>query len=320
MLGKKKPEKSENKPGLLKRLRARLNKGDSWLTTDLADFIPGGKIDDDTLDELETRLILGDVGVDATEHIIDGLRQRLKRSELKDLATLMSTLRQSMIDIISPVSVPLEIDTTQQPFTILVVGINGSGKTTTIGKLARRILDDKQTVMLAAADTFRAAAVEQLMVWGERNDVPVIAQKTGADPSAVVYDALSAARSRDIDVLIADTAGRLHTQGNLMEELKKIKRVLGKLDEKAPQETLLVIDASNGQNALAQARKFHADIGLTGVCVTKLDGSAKGGILFAIARELGVPIRFIGIGEQVDDLAVFDAENYVDAILDQPAE
>lgn len=319
MLGKKKTEKPESKPGFIRRLRARLNKGDSWLTTDLGDLIPGGKIDDDTITELETRLLLGDVGVDATEHIIEGLRERLKRSELKDLPTLMKALRDSMVEIISPLAIPLEIDKTQQPFVILVVGINGSGKTTTIGKLARRLLDQKNTVMLAAADTFRAAAVEQLQVWGKRNDVPVIAQKTGADPSAVVYDALASARSRDIDVLIADTAGRLHTQGNLMEELKKIKRVLGKLDAGAPQETLLVIDASNGQNALVQARKFHADIGLTGVCITKLDGSAKGGILLAIARELAVPIRFIGIGEQVDDLAVFDAEQYVDALLDQPA-
>ncbi|MDH3646617.1 MAG: signal recognition particle-docking protein FtsY [Gammaproteobacteria bacterium] len=322
MLRKKKStettEPAEKKPGFLRRLRTRLNKGDSWLTTDVADLIPGGKIDDTTLEELETRLLLGDVGVDATEHIIDGLRERLKRSELNDLAALMNALRQGMIELISPTAIPLEIDTTQQPFVILMVGVNGAGKTTTIGKLANRFLDEGRSVMLAAADTFRAAAVEQLQVWGERNGVPVIAQHAGADPSAVVYDALVATRARDIDILIADTAGRLHTQSNLMEELKKIKRVLGKLDENAPQETLLVIDAGNGQNALAQARQFHEDVGLTGVCITKLDGSAKGGILLAIARELGVPIRFIGIGEQADDLAVFNAEQYVDALLELP--
>jgi len=228
-------------------------------------------------------------------------------------------LRQGMRDILDPVCQPLAVpDAGPKPFMILMVGVNGAGKTTTIGKLANRFLDEGRSVMLAAADTFRAAAVEQLQVWGERNGVPVIAQHAGADPSAVVYDALVATRARDIDILIADTAGRLHTQSNLMEELKKIKRVLGKLDENAPQETLLVIDAGNGQNALAQARQFHEDVGLTGVCITKLDGSAKGGILLAIARELGVPIRFIGIGEQADDLAVFNAEQYVDALLELP--
>lgn len=321
MLRKKKSsadkEADEKKPGFFGRLRARLNKGDSWLTTDVADLIPGGKIDDATLEELETRLILGDVGIEATEHIIDGLRGRLKRTELKDLPALMAALRESMIEIMQPVAVPLEIDESQKPFVILMVGVNGAGKTTTIGKLAGRFRDDGHRVMLAAADTFRAAAIEQLQAWGERNDVQVVAQQTGADPSAVVYDAMEAARSRQADVLIADTAGRLHTQGNLMAELKKIKRVLGKLDDSAPQETLLVIDAGNGQNALAQARQFNEDIGLSGICITKLDGSAKGGILLAIARELKVPIRFIGIGEQADDLAVFDAAQYVDALLDQ---
>ncbi|MBT8135877.1 MAG: signal recognition particle-docking protein FtsY [Gammaproteobacteria bacterium] len=320
MLRKKKSDKTEaaeKKPGFITRLRARINKGDSWLTTDVKDLIPGGRIDEDTLEELETRLLLGDVGVDATEHIIDGLRKRLKRTEMKDLDALMAALRESMLEIVAPAARPLDIDTTHQPFVILMLGVNGAGKTTTIGKLARRYLDDGYSVMLAAADTFRAAAIEQLQAWGERNDVPVVAQRSGADPSAVVYDALEAARARGVDVLIADTAGRLHTQSNLMEELKKIKRVLGKLDPSAPQETLLVIDATNGQNALSQARQFHADIGLTGVCITKLDGSAKGGILLAIARELDVPIRYIGIGEQIDDLDVFDAESYVDALLQQ---
>ncbi|MDH3589757.1 MAG: signal recognition particle-docking protein FtsY [Gammaproteobacteria bacterium] len=323
MLRKKKSgpaaDTAEKTSGFFSRLRGRLNKGDSWLTTDVADLIPGGKIDDATIEELETRLLLGDVGVDATEHIIDGLRARLRRSELKDLTSLMSALRDTMVEIISPVAAPLVINPAQQPFVILMLGVNGAGKTTTIGKLARRFMDDGYSVMLAAADTFRAAAIEQLQVWGERNEVPVIAQHTGADPSAVIYDALEAARARGIDILIADTAGRLHTQSNLMEELKKIKRVLGKLDANAPHETMLVIDAGNGQNALVQAVKFHHDVGLTGVCITKLDGSAKGGILLAIARELAVPVRFIGIGEQIDDLDVFDAEQYVDALLDQPA-
>ncbi len=322
MLRKKKPaEKTagegEKKPGFFRRLRARLNQGDSWLTTDVADLIPGGKIDEDTLDELETRLLVGDVGVDATEDIIESLRKRLKRSELKDLDALSAALRETILEMIAPASVPLTIDTAQRPFVILMLGVNGAGKTTTIGKLARRYIADGHNVMLAAADTFRAAAIEQLQAWGERNEVPVISQHSGADPSAVVYDALEAARARDYGVLICDTAGRLHTQGNLMEELKKIKRVLGRLDENAPHETLLVIDATNGQNALAQARKFHEDIGLTGLCITKLDGSAKGGILLAIARELALPVRYIGIGEQAEDLDVFNAEDYVDALLMQ---
>lgn len=306
---------AETKPGFVKRLRARLNRGDSWLTTDVRDLIPGGKIDEDTIEELETRLLLGDVGVEATEEIIAGLNRRLKRTELKDLAALQAALHTSILDIVAPVAQPLEIDSERKPFVILMVGVNGSGKTTTIGKLARRYLDEGRSVMLAAGDTFRAAAIEQLQVWGKRHDVTVVAQQPGADPAAVVYDALEAARARNIDVLIADTAGRLHTQGNLMDELRKVKRVLGRLDDKAPDETLLVIDAGNGQNALNQARQFHEAIGLTGLCITKLDGTAKGGILIAIARELGLPVRFIGIGEQADDLGVFVARDYVDALV-----
>lgn len=309
------PQEPGPKPGFIKRLRARLNQGDSWLTMDVADLIPGGKIDELTLEELETRLLLGDVGVEATQRIIDGVEKKLRRTELKDLAALRTALHEAVLELLEPCAVPLKIDTGRRPYVILMVGVNGAGKTTTIGKLARRFLDAGHAVMLAAGDTFRAAAIEQLQVWGERNDVPVIAQEPGADPAAVIYDALEAARARNVDVLIADTAGRLHTQEGLMEELRKIKRVLGRLDEHAPDETMLVIDAGNGQNALTQARRFHDAIGLTGITITKLDGTARGGILLAIAEELSIPIRFIGVGEAAEDLDVFSATDYVEALL-----
>ncbi len=313
MFGKK--EKPEKREGFIKRLRARINRGDNWLTYDLANLAPGGKIDEDVLDELEAMLVMADVGVETTERIISELQKSLARKELKDVDALRSGLRKSLCDILEPVEAPLSIAPTDGPFVILMVGVNGAGKTTTIGKLARRLKDDGYSVMLAAGDTFRAAAVEQLQVWGERNDVPVIAQQSGADPAAVIFDAWDAARARDIDVLLADTAGRLQSQTGLMDELAKIKRVVARRDDTAPHEIMLVLDASQGQNALVQAEKFHDALGLTGITVTKLDGSAKGGILLAIANKLRVPVRFIGIGETAEDMQPFSAEEFVDALL-----
>jgi fused signal recognition particle receptor len=309
------PEPAARQPGFIARLRAKLNRGDSWLTYDLANLLPGGRIDDAVLDELEMRLIAADVGIETTEKILGGLRAQVSRKELGNLDALVGALRDSMLAIVKPVGRPLAVDTSRRPFVILVVGVNGSGKTTTIGKLARRLTDEGRKVVLAAGDTFRAAAIEQLQVWGERDGVPVIAQAAGADPAAVIFDAMQSAQARGADVLIADTAGRLHTQSNLMEELRKVKRVLARLDPEAPHEVLLVLDAGQGQNALAQARQFNEAMGVTGLVLTKLDGTAKGGIVFAIADALGIPVRFIGIGESADDFGVFDAESYVDAIL-----
>jgi fused signal recognition particle receptor len=309
---------ADKQPGFLARLRAKLNRGDSWLTYDLANLLPGGKIDDAVLDELETRLIGADVGIETTEKILDDLRGKVARKELGDLDALLDALRQSLLDIVVPVSRPLAIDESRRPYVILVVGVNGSGKTTTIGKLARRLTSEGRKVVLAAGDTFRAAAVEQLQVWGDRNGVPVIAQAAGADPAAVIYDALQSAQARGTDVLIADTAGRLHTQSNLMEELKKVKRVLGRLEPSAPHEVLLVLDASQGQNALTQAQQFHQALGVTGLVLTKLDGTAKGGIVLAIADRMGLPLRYVGVGETAEDFGVFDAETFVDAVLAPP--
>ncbi|MEW6648234.1 MAG: signal recognition particle-docking protein FtsY [Pseudomonadota bacterium] len=311
-----KPEEQQDKPGLLARLRQGLAKTGQLLNTDIRDLVPvGRKIDDELLEELETRLLMADVGVEATTAIIQDLTKRISRKQLNDSTALFAALREDMAAILAPSSQPLIIDGTQQPFVILMAGINGAGKTTTIGKLAKRLQAEGKSVMLAAGDTFRAAAVEQLQVWGERNDIPVIAQGSGADTASVIFDALQAAKSRGIDVLIADTAGRLHTQSNLMEELKKVKRVLGKLDASAPHEVLLVLDAGTGQNALQQAQQFHQAIGVTGIALTKLDGTAKGGIIFAIAKRLGLPIRFIGVGEGIDDLRVFEAGEFVEALL-----
>lgn len=315
MFGKRKTQDVEKKQGFVNRLRAKLNKGDSWLTYDLANLAPGGKIDEEVLEDLESNLVMSDVGVEASGRIITGLQKRLARKELKDIAALQAGLRSSITKILEPVEQPLQITNDGGPFVILMIGVNGAGKTTTIGKLARRLKDDGLSVMLAAGDTFRAAAVEQLQAWGDRNDVPVIAQQMGADPAAVIYDAYEAARSRNIDVLLADTAGRLQNQQGLMDELSKIKRVLQRHHEQAPHEVMLVLDASLGQNALVQAEKFHEALGLTGITVTKLDGSAKGGILIAIAEKLGVPVRFIGIGESADDMQPFNAADFVDALV-----
>lgn len=313
MFGKK--EKPEEKASFIKRLRARINKGDSWLSYDLANLVPGGEIDADVLEELESLLVMADVGVDTTELIIADLQKSLARNELKDLDALRAQLKRLLLSILEPAEKPLVIEKTDGPFVILMIGVNGAGKTTTIGKLARRLKDDGYSVMLAAGDTFRAAAVEQLQAWGERNDVPVIAQQSGADPAAVIFDAWQAAKARNIDVLLADTAGRLQNQIGLMEELQKMKRVVARHDESAPHEIMLVLDASQGQNALVQAEKFHEALGLTGITVTKLDGSAKGGILFAIANRLQVPVRFIGIGEAVNDMQPFSADEFVGALL-----
>jgi len=311
--------RKQNQPaereGFIKRLRARINRGDNWLTYDLANLAPGGKIDENTLDDLEAELVMADVGIETTSRIIDDLQKSMARKELKDIESLREGLRSSLVEILKPVEKPLDIDAGQHPFVILMVGVNGAGKTTTIGKLARRLKDEGLSVMLAAGDTFRAAAVEQLQAWGERNDVPVISQQSGADPAAVIFDAWDAARARNIDVLLADTAGRLQNQQGLMDELAKVKRVIRRRDENAPQEIMLVLDASQGQNALVQAQKFHEALGLTGITVTKLDGSAKGGILLAIANSLQVPVRFIGIGESAEDMQPFVAEEFVDALL-----
>jgi fused signal recognition particle receptor len=315
VFGKKNEREPEKKQGFVGRLRARLNRGDSWLTYDLANLAPGGNIDEEVLEELEAELVMADVGVDATQRIISGLQKSLARKELKDVDSLRLGLQQALVEILAPVAVPLVIPQQDEPFVILMVGVNGAGKTTTIGKLARRLQDEGHSVILAAGDTFRAAAIEQLQAWGQRNDVAVIAQQTGADPAAVIFDAYEAARSRNIDVLLADTAGRLQNQQGLMDELTKIKRVLRRHDDKAPQEIMLVLDASQGQNAMVQAEKFDAALGLTGITVTKLDGSAKGGILLAIADKLGMPVRFIGIGESVEDMQPFDANDYVGALL-----
>jgi fused signal recognition particle receptor len=308
-----------SKPGLFERLRRKLNRGTSWLTDGLANLLPGGKIDDSVLDELETRLLSADVGVETTTRVLDALRARVKRSELGSLDALLAALREELLAILAPVESPLTFENGIKPFVVLVVGVNGAGKTTTIGKLARLLTDRDKKVMLAAGDTFRAAAVEQLQIWGSRNEVPVIAQAAGADPAAVVFDAVQAAKARHLDVLIADTAGRLHTQSNLMEELKKVRRVIGRVEPSAPHEVLLVLDASQGQNALQQARLFNDALKVTGIVLTKLDGTAKGGIVFAIASELKIPLRYIGVGEAAEDFAEFDRHAFVEALLQPPA-
>lgn len=278
-------------------------------------FSRNPKLDDDLLDELETALITADVGVGATTALVEGLRKRMKAREFTDANALLTALRAELIAILQPVAKPLVIDRTAKPFVVLTVGVNGVGKTTTIGKLAKRFKDDGHSLMLAAGDTFRAAAVAQLQAWGERNGVAVVAQGQNADAASVAFDALQAGKARGTEVLIADTAGRLHTQAGLMNELGKIRRVLGKIDANAPHEVLMVIDGTTGQNALSQLRQFHAAVNVTGLVVTKLDGTAKGGVVFALAREFGIPIRFCGIGERPEDLRVFDPEAFVDALL-----
>ena len=310
-------EQTEN-TGLFRRLRDGLSRTRHGLTDGLTELVLGSKrIDDNLLEEVETRLLVADIGMEATRDIIDNLTEQIALGQLKDADALMASLQSRMQAILAPGSQPLVIPDDTRPFVILMVGINGAGKTTTIGKLAHRFQQQGKKVMLAAGDTFRAAAVEQLQTWGERNDVPVIAQKQGSDSASVIFDALESARARDIDILIADTAGRLHTQNNLMEELKKIKRVMAKLDAAAPHEIMLVVDAGTGQNALNQASEFNGAVGLSGITLTKLDGTAKGGIIFAIAKKLQLPIRFIGVGEGIENLREFNAEEFVAALFEK---
>jgi len=306
------PAGDETGGGWLNRLRSGLRRTGSGLSTL---FLGQKAIDDDLLEELENALLLADVGVEATERIIGDLTERMNRGAMTDVDALFDALREDMLAILGPCEAPLEPVAGTPPFVLLTVGVNGVGKTTTMGKLAQRFSGEGRSVMMAAGDTFRAAAVEQLQTWGQRTGVPVIAQPTGSDSASVVYDAHTAAGARGMDVLIADTAGRLHTQANLMDELRKVHRVLGKQDAGAPHETLLVVDASTGQNALTQAEQFHAAVGVTGLVVTKLDGTAKGGVIFAIAQRLGLPIRYIGVGETADDLRPFRAGEFVDALL-----
>ncbi|MCB2387725.1 signal recognition particle-docking protein FtsY [Thalassolituus alkanivorans] len=304
------------KPGFFSRIRQGLSKTRSGLSDGLANLLLGKKeIDDDLLEELETQLIMADVGVEATQDIMSRLTARVSRKELSDSDALYNALIGELQDTLGDVQAPLVIDSSKKPYVILMVGINGVGKTTTIGKLAKQFQSDGKNVMLAAGDTFRAAAVEQLQVWGERNNVPVIAQHTGADSASVLYDALEAAKARKVDVLIADTAGRLHTKDNLMQELEKVVRVMKKLDDSAPHEVMLVLDAGTGQNAINQARQFQQAVGVTGLTLTKLDGTAKGGIIFALARHFGLPVRYIGVGEGIDDLRPFNAEEFTRALF-----
>ncbi|MBS3785580.1 MAG: signal recognition particle-docking protein FtsY [Gammaproteobacteria bacterium] len=308
-----KRKKTSTETGFFGKLRAGLKRTGSGI----GQLFSGRQsIDADLLEELETHLLMADVGIEATTQIIEDLTARLKRNQISDPDSLRQALREDMLSILEPVAKPLVIPQQNSPFVILTVGINGAGKTTTIGKLAASLKEDGHRVVLAAGDTFRAAAVEQLKVWGERTDIPVISQPTGSDSASVVFDSHQSAIARGADVLIADTAGRLHTQTNLMDELRKIARVLGKQDEQAPHEVLLVLDAGTGQNALAQAEQFAEAVNVSGFVLTKLDGTAKGGVIFAIAKRFGIPVRFIGIGEGVDDLRPFDAEAFVDALLD----
>jgi fused signal recognition particle receptor len=293
-----------------------LIKPQSGLASGFARLFGARKIDAEILEELETRLLQADVGVAVTSELLEGLRKRISRHQLDDVEALRQALREDITALLQPVAKPLVIDRGHKPYTILVVGVNGSGKTTSIGKLATRYTRDGLKVMLAAGDTFRAAAVEQIGIWADRSGAELIAQQSGADPAAVAFDALNAARSRGVDVLIADTAGRLQAQAHLMEELRKVRRVLGKADPTAPHEVLLVLDANQGQNALAQAKQFHDAVGVTGLVLTKLDGTAKGGIVLAIAKQLGLPIRFIGIGETADDFGEFDAAAFAAALID----
>jgi len=311
-------EAAPPKQGVLTRLKDRLARTRHNLTDGLAGLVLGRKtIDEDLLEELETLLLTADVGVDATSRIIDHLSASVRRKELADPEALSRVLKAQLLQILETNQRPFVQPAEGRPLVILMVGINGAGKTTTIGKLASKLQQDGRSVMLAAGDTFRAAAVEQLQSWGERNQVPVIAQHTGADAASVIFDALQAATARNIDVLIADTAGRLHTKTNLMDELTKIARVMKKIDAQAPHEVMLVVDAGTGQNAVNQAQQFDRAVGLSGIIITKLDGTAKGGVVFAIADKVKVPIRFIGVGEDIQDLREFDAKEFVDALFEQ---
>ncbi|EIT71638.1 MULTISPECIES: signal recognition particle-docking protein FtsY [Hydrocarboniphaga] len=303
---------------LLSKFRTSLNKslgGDSWLTKDIGTLFSGEKLRDDALEELETRLLMADAGLEATQWLLDRLQAEIGAGRIKTEKQLREQLKKALLELLQPIAKPLKIPAFIRPYILFVVGVNGVGKTTTIGKLASRFKKDGLSVLLAAGDTFRAAAVQQLTTWSERSGVPILSQGEGADSASVIFDAVQSAKARGLDMVIADTAGRLHTQHHLMDELRKIKRVIQKHDAYAPHEVLLVVDATTGQNALNQAIQFHEAIGLTGIAVTKLDGTAKGGILLAIARRMALPIRYVGLGEAVDDLEVFDAEIYVESLI-----
>ena len=307
----------DEKTGFFGRIKAGLAKTRSRFSEGMGTLFLGRKeIDDELLEELETLLLTADVGVTATNEIITDLTKKVARKELGDVDALQKHLKSQLTGVLKEVQQPLEIPDQPEPFVILVVGVNGAGKTTTIGKIAHQLKGEGKQVMLAAGDTYRAAAVEQLKTWGERNDVPVVAQAQGADSASVIYDAVVAAKARGVDVLIADTAGRLQSKKNLMEELSKIRRVVQRFDERAPHEVLLVLDAGTGQNAISQANEFKQVVDVTGLTLTKLDGTAKGGVIFAIARQMSLPLRFIGVGEQIDDLRPFVAEDFVEALFE----
>lgn len=307
-------QEKPTKEGFFARLKRSLLKTKENLGSGFISLFRGKKIDDDLFEELEEQLLIADVGVETTRKIIANLTEGASRKQLRDAEALYGLLKDEMGEILAKVDEPLNIEG-KMPFVILMVGVNGVGKTTTIGKLARQFEQQGKSVMLAAGDTFRAAAVEQLQVWGQRNNIPVIAQHTGADSASVIFDAIQAAKSRNVDVLIADTAGRLQNKSHLMEELKKIVRVMKKLDEDAPHEIMLTIDASTGQNAISQAKLFHEAVGLTGIALTKLDGTAKGGVIFSVADQFGIPIRYIGVGERIEDLRPFKADDFIEALF-----
>ncbi|ASJ98313.1 signal recognition particle-docking protein FtsY [Shewanella marisflavi] len=314
------PQQKPTKEGFFARLKRGLKRTSENIGSGFIGLFKGKKIDDELFEELEEQLLIADVGVETTSRLIAKLTEQASRRQLKDGEALYELMREEMQKTLEPVSIPLVPENSEGPFVILMVGVNGVGKTTTIGKLAKQYQQQGKSVMLAAGDTFRAAAVEQLQVWGQRNDIPVIAQHTGADSASVLFDALQAARARNIDILIADTAGRLQNKAHLMDELKKVVRVMKKQDESAPHEVMLTLDASTGQNAISQAQLFKEAVGVTGITMSKLDGTAKGGVIFAIADKFGIPIRHIGVGEQIDDLRTFDAKDFVDALFSQEEE
>ncbi|MBU2884408.1 signal recognition particle-docking protein FtsY [Gilvimarinus agarilyticus] len=312
------PPEKPAKEGFFGRIKRGLSRTSGQFSEGLGNLFLGKKeIDDELLEDIESQLLVADVGMEATESIIADLTDRVARKQLSDPQALFTALQEALGELLAPAEAPLSIDTSHSPFVILIVGVNGVGKTTTIGKLAKRLQNEGKSVMLAAGDTFRAAAVEQLQVWGERNAVPVIAQHTGADSASVIFDAVQAAKSRGTDVVIADTAGRLHNKDHLMEELSKVRRVMGKLDDSAPHETLLVLDAGTGQNAVSQAKHFTEAAGVSGLVLTKLDGTAKGGVIFALTKQFNLPVRFIGVGESIDDLQPFAAKPFVEALFNR---
>ena len=320
---KSKPEagetdkQTEPQLGVFAKLKRGLARTSGQLTSGLSDLLLGKKaIDDELLEDIESQLLMADVGMEATTEIIDELTDSVARNQLADSEALFEVLKRQLTEKLDAIEAPLEIDSAHQPFVILVVGVNGVGKTTTIGKLAKRLQNEGKSVLLAAGDTFRAAAVEQLQVWGDRNNVSVVAQHTGADSASVIYDAVQSAQSKGIDIVIADTAGRLHNKSNLMDELSKVQRVIQKLDDTAPHEVLLVLDAGTGQNALGQAKQFSEAVGVSGLVLTKLDGTAKGGIIFALGQQYKIPVRFIGVGETVDDLQPFNASEFASALFE----